>query len=538
MRRILILALAAALVTAIAPAGHSEKETLKLIRVNVESRAQASDLMTNYDETHNHSQDQIEILAWPGDIARLEASGYTYEVVEDDVIGRDQRLFKETPDVLVALPGPDRKDYRVLADYNNEMKQLAKKNPNLVKLFEAPHPTLEGRTVYGLEMTKNVKRDDGRPTFYVDGVHHAREWPAGEYPMIFAHYLVEKFGKNKAVSQVLRRGRVVIIPIVNPDGFDYSRSSPFALQPNVDSTHGVACNIAGCEAYWRKNRRSLTGATIPVAQKNPDAYGVDVNRNYAWKWGGAGASDDKTSLTHYGDGPVSEPETKNVQKVVLSHNVTSIVSNHTFSRLVLRPWGDTYIPAPDEKYLARLGGKMAKAMGGYANIKGMQLYPTTGTMSDWGYGILGVPSYTFEHGTAFHPPYSGCQRDCVGKSWPGVMKAFMHGAKAALDSDAHGVLKGNVAGQGPAKLTLVKKVSTPLSAGNPTGKKSYTETIKVDMTTSKKGRFVWHLAPSTRPHLKKGVEKYTLHVAGKGGKRTLKLALRGGQTLNLGNIRL
>ena len=539
MRRVLVLALAAMMLASIAPAGHTEKDTLKLIRVQVGNVAQAKDLMANYDETHNHSTDEIEILAWPGDIARLEASEYTYRIVEDDVVGRDLRLFEDAADILVKLPGPNRDDYRVLADYNNEMAALAKKNPKLVKLIKAPHPSLEGRTVFGVEIAANVKKDDGRPTYYIDGVHHAREWPAGEYPMIFAHYLVEKFKKSKPVTQVLRKGRVLIVPIVNPDGFDYSRSSVFAKQANVDATHGIACNIAGCEAYWRKNRRSLTGATIPVAQKNPDAYGVDVNRNYSWKWGGAGASPDKTSLTHYGDAPFSEPESKNVQELVLSHNVTSIVSNHTYSRLVLRPWGDTYIPSPDEKYLARLGGKMAKAMGGYSNIKGMQLYPTTGTMSDWGYGVLGVPSYTFEHGTAFHPPYASCQRDCVGKTWPGVMKAFMHGAKAAIDKDAHGVVKGDVAGRGAAKLKLVKKVATPLSAGNPSGKKTYVETVKVDMATGKKGSFSWHLAPSTRPHLKKGmVEKYALTIVGKGGKKTIRFGLKSGQTLNLGNIRL
>lgn len=540
MRRMLVVGLAAMLLGSFfVPAARTGSPTLMLVRVDVTSLDQARDLMDNFDETHNHSASQIEILAWPGDIGRLEQRGYTYEIVEDDVVARDQELFAEAPDVRVQLPGPDRTTYRVLADYNPEMQELAKKNPRLVKLITTPHETLEGRTVYGVEIAARVKRDDGRPTYYVDGIHHAREWPAGEYPMIFAHYLVERFGKDKEVTKVLKRTRILIVPVVNPDGFDYSRSSPFALQPNVDAAHGAACSIVGCEAYWRKNRRSFTGATVPVAQKNPDAYGVDVNRNYAWKWGGAGASPDETSITHHGHGPASEPETKNVQKLVLGNNVTSIVSNHTYSRLVLRPWGDTYIPSPDERYLAKLGGKMARAMGGYQNIKGMQLYPTTGTMSDWGYGVLGVPSYTFEHGLAFHPPYSGCSRDCVAKEWRGVMKAFMHGAKAALDDDAHGIVKGDVAGRGKAKLSLTKKFATPLSPGNPTGKKSFTERISLDLTTRKDGSFSWHLAPSTRPHLgKKAVEKYKLTITRGKAKKTLRFALESGQVRNLGTIRL
>lgn len=539
MRRILVLALTAMLLAALTPAGNTEKPTLKIVRVKVTDAAQADDLMSNYDETHNHSASEIEILAWPGDIARLETAGYNYRVVIDDVVAYDQKMLAEADTIMVPLPGPDRDNYRVLSDYNTEMAALAKKNPKLVKLVKAPNPTLEGRDVYGVEIAANVKKQDGRPTMYVDGVHHAREWPAGEYPMIFAHYLVEGFGKDKAVTKVLKNERVLIVPIVNPDGFDYSRSSVLAQQTNVDGAHSTACGIAGCEGYWRKNRRSFTGATVPAVNKNPDAYGVDPNRNYAFKWGGPGASADETSQTHYGTAPFSEPESRNVESLVLSRNVTSLISNHTSGRLVLRPWGDTFLNSPDEKYHFKLGAAYAKAMGGYSNIKGMQLYATTGTTSDWGYGTLGIPSYTFEHGTSFHPPYADCIKDCVGKQWKGVMKAYMIGAKAGLDRQAHAVISGRVAG-GSAKLTLTKKIATPISIESD-GKKVYSETLKTTMVTSKSGKFTWHVPPSIRPPLpgkKVKVEKYTLTITGKGGKATRTFAVDAGQRENLGKIRL
>ena len=541
MRRLLILAVAAALIAGLAPVGKTTKETLTLARVSYENKRQQAFLSTNFDETHHYIPGEVEILVWPGDLARLEARGFDYDIIEDDVVAADRQTLAEATLELVQMPGPDRENYRILGDYATELKQLAKKNPGLVKLFKAPHKTLEGRTVFGVEIAANVKRQDGRPTLYIDGLHHAREWPAAEYPMIFAHYLVEGFGKNKQVTQFLRRGRAVIIPIVNPDGFDYSRSSPFAQQSNVDAVHGTPCSLAGCEGYWRKNRRSFSGATVPGVQKNPDAYGVDPNRNYAWLWGGPGASEDVYAQTHHGEAPFSEPESRNVEKTVLSNNVTSIITNHTYSRLVLRPWGETYLNSPDEKYLFKLGAKMAKAMGGYQNIKGIQLYPTTGTTSDWGYGTLGIPSYTFEHGLAFHPPYSGCEANCVGKEWPGVMKAFMYGAQAALDSDVHGVVSGRVVGaKGPAKLQVTKKIATPLTREHK-NKKVYTETIKTTMTTGRSGAFTWHLPPSIRPPRpgkKAQVERYMLTASGKGGKKTLRFVLRSGQRVRLGTIRL
>lgn len=539
MRRILVLAMVAMVLASLTPAGHTENPTLKLVRVKVTDAAQANDLMSNFDETHNHSTSEIEILAYPGDIARLEQRGYEYRIVINDLISHDQKLASEAEDFLVPLPGPDRDSYRVLSDYNSEMQALAKKNPKLVKLVKAPNPTNEGRTVYAVEIAANVKKQDGRPTLYIDGVHHAREWPAGEYPMIFAHYLVENFGKNKAVTQVLKNERVLIVPIVNPDGFDYSRSSPTGAQQNVDGVVGIPCGLAGCESYWRKNRRSVSGVTVPGVNKNPDAYGVDPNRNYSFKWGGPGASGDRTSQTHYGAAPFSEPESKNVEELVLGRNVTSLISNHTSGRLVLRPWGDTFLNAPGEKYLFKLGAKYAKAMGGYSNIKGIQLYATTGTTSDWGYGTLGIPSYTFEHGTSFHPPYADCAKDCVGKQWKNVMKAYMIGAKAGLDRSAHSVITGKVAG-GSAKLTLSHKIATPITL-EVAGKKTFTETLRTSMVTSKNGKFTWDVPPSIRPPLpgkKVKVEKYTLTIQGKGGKATKTFVARSGQKINLGKVRL
>src|SRR5687768_1039536 len=98
------------------------------------------------------------------------------------------------------------------------MAELAKKNPSLVKLFEMPRPSLEGRTIYGLEIAADVKGDDGRPIFYMDGVHHAREWPASEFTMMYAHYLVEKFGKDPEITSLMKKARVILVPIVNVDG--------------------------------------------------------------------------------------------------------------------------------------------------------------------------------------------------------------------------------------------------------------------------------------------------------------------------------
>src|SRR5687767_8119117 len=181
LKRLFVAALVALLVASFAPLGRTDTARPMIVRVAVESPEQAAYLMSSFDETHNHGNGEIELLLWPGDLARLDALNYDYDVIIEDLAAFDAARAAG-PKPRLSLPGPDRSDYRRLADYNEELKQLAKKNPSLVKLFEMPAPTLEGRTVYGVEIAADVKNgDDGRPVFYMDGVHHAREWPAAEY---------------------------------------------------------------------------------------------------------------------------------------------------------------------------------------------------------------------------------------------------------------------------------------------------------------------------------------------------------------------
>lgn len=510
-----------------------------LVRVPVSSAAQGTYLTTHFDETHNHKPGSVELLLWPGHAARLEAAGFDYVVVEDDVVARDANLLSEAGPV-VELPGPDRSDYRLLSDYNSELQTLAEENPKLVRLLELPHQTLEGRTVYGIEIAADVKALDGRPTYHVDGMHHSREWPAGEFPMVFAHYLVEGYGKDERVTTLLRRLRVTIVPVVNPDGYDYSRSAP--VDPKDNNT-SLAFAVAGAESYWRKNRRSFTGITAPGVQRNPDAYGIDPNRNYAYLWGDTegGSSGIPVNQTYRGEAPFSEPESRNIRDLVLSRHVTGLISNHTYGRMILREWAHTMDDTPDETAQAAIGQAMADAMGGYRNIKGFQNYLTSGSTDDWSYATTGGFGYTFEHGRAFHPPYE----DGVGDPHEGVLEAFMIMGEASANPKYHSIIKATTVDRAgrrvAAEAYLFKKLVTPLWEGNPTGEESIEELLLTETATTRAGRLVWHVNPSTSPmSIEQGTEReaYTLVlVAGDYGK-VLKVAVDRGRTVNLGTIKL
>lgn len=527
MKRLTIALIVAALAALLAPAARTDTITLALVRVQVDSPEQANFLFENYDETHNHSAGEIELLLWPGDRAELDAAGFTYKVVAEDLYARDLALAEAASGERVTLPGPDRSDYRRLPDYVDEMKQLAKKNPGLVKLIEMPHESLEGRKVFGLEIAADVKAKDGRPIFYVDGIHHAREWPAGEYVMIYAHYLVERFGKDPEVTRLLKEGRVIAVPIVNVDGFDYSRESVLSANPTVAHNTWPTGYGNGFEGYWRKNRHSFTGTTVPGVQKNPDAYGVDPNRNYAYLWGdqSGGSSNDFHSQTYRGESPFSEPETKNVRDIILSRTIAGVVTNHTYQATVLRAGGGS---APDDDILEPLGARMAAAMG-YEN-RGSVGYPTTGTTDDWTYSITGTLGFTVEHGSlGFHPPYASS----VGADFKGVMKGFMIAFDAVVNERNHAVISGSLPSRG--KVILKKTFATPLSKGNPLGKESVKESIEIALPTDAKGAFEFHVGPSSRPWEKKA-EYYTLLYRSNSGKGSVRIYVDRGEHVQLGTL--
>ena len=130
------------------------------------------------------------------------------------------------------------------------------------------------------------------------GVHHAREWPAGELTMEWAIELINGYKKGDArATNVVRNSRNIVVPIVNPDGFEASRNAgEIAGQgggrdETVDDTAYLVAGATTGGEYRRKNCRlpddSAAGnctTSVGLAEN-----GVDPNRNYGGLWGGPGA---------------------------------------------------------------------------------------------------------------------------------------------------------------------------------------------------------------------------------------------------------
>ena len=388
--------------------------------------------------------------------------------------------------------------------------------------------TFQGRDIQGVEIAKNVNAADGRPTFFLMGEHHAREWPSEEIAMEYATLLANG-ASDPRVASLLANERTTIVPVVNADGFVSTHNmAPIDPNDNVggDSNVELAEAIAppgGILAYRRKNcDGEVPNGSFPCELQ----WGVDNNRNYGNLWGGPGSSQDPTSQSYHGPGPRSEPETQAVWNYTRTHQVTGLISLHTIAALVLRPPGlHTGGLSPDEQAMKALGDRMA-ATTGYTSQYSFQLYDTAGTTEDDTYAATGGYGYTIEIGPSgglFHMPYETgvvqqwVKGDTNGSG--GMRDALLLMGESVADRAHHAVIAGSA--PAGAQLTLSRKFDTLTSpwcamgvdpvvtvAGVPDqlscpegvqDPQTLKDSVETTTTVPASGAFTWHVNQSTRP---------------------------------------
>ncbi len=251
-----------------------------------------------------------------------------------------------------------------------EMLSLAARAPDLVSMFSIGKSTL-GKDLWAVRLTRGAAGDQpsAKPGIVFLGAHHAREHLSTEVPLLLAKYLVDNRDQPE-IARLLESRDIYFIPMVNPDGVEY--------------------DVEGGRYHMhRKN----------MAKNGDGSTGVDLNRNYSWGWGGGGASLDPDDDTYRGPSPFSEPESRAVKTFVEGRpNLKVLLSYHTFSELILYPWGGSDDPIPDAKALAAfkaMAGEMAR-MTGYTPEQSSALYIATGDTCDWAWGKKGIFSFTFE----------------------------------------------------------------------------------------------------------------------------------------------
>ncbi|MCK4557015.1 MAG: zinc carboxypeptidase, partial [Candidatus Aminicenantes bacterium] len=261
-------------------------------------------------------------------------------------------------------------DYHSYGELEQDLFALEESYPDLARIYVIGE-THERRNIYALKISDNVNIDEAEAEVIIIGCHHAREWISVEIPYLLGEYLVENYATDSQVRDLVDQSEIWIIPLLNPDGLQYS-------------IHFYR--------YWRKNRRDNGDGTL----------GVDLNRNYGYLWGydNEGSSPFPSSNIYRGPSAFSEPETQAIRDLFAQRNFSSLISYHSYSQVILYPWGYTDQPPPDDALLDQIAADMSTRMQAVnGNVYGFMqagesFYLTNGDTTDWSYGVYGIPSYT------------------------------------------------------------------------------------------------------------------------------------------------
>jgi len=310
------------------------------------------------------------VRATDGEIRRLKASKIQVSSREDLNARANEALAESRP---AANAGA----YHTYEEVRDELKAMVKEHPTQAKLHDLGH-SVQGRSIFAIEIGDIPGAGSDPAQVLVLGCHHAREWISVEVPMKLARELLENRTHNTDIQDLVKSSRIWIIPMVNPDGHHYT----------------VVTN-----RMWRKNLRNNGDGTL----------GVDLNRNYAGPdWGTPpGSSSSTSSETYHGPTPFSEPETRIIRDLVVGpgrlKHLSGLVTYHSYSQLILYPWGYTEETAPGADEVRRMSEKyrdlITKAGGvSYTAEQASELYLTNGDTTDWVWKVTEnkVPPLTVE----------------------------------------------------------------------------------------------------------------------------------------------
>lgn len=339
----------------------------------------------------NYKENYLVIDANLAQWQELSDLGFRLEI-DPTLTAELYRPRQPLPDQLAGIPGYP--CYRTVEETYASAEQMVANYPTLAtwsdvgdsweKLTPGGNP---GYDMMVLRLT-NSAITGPKPKLFIMAAIHAREYTTAELSTRFAEFLLTNYGTDPDATWILDYNEVHLLLQSNPDGRKQAET-------------GLS---------WRKNTDNNYCA-------NTNSRGADLNRNFQFQWGCCGgSSSSQCSETYRGSSPASEPETQAVQNYVFAQfpdqrppdltapapvTATGVFLDiHSYSQLVLWPWGFTSTPAGNGTALQTLGRKFAY-FNGYYPEQAIGLYPTDGTTDDFAYGELGLAAYTFELGTSF-----------------------------------------------------------------------------------------------------------------------------------------
>ena len=375
---------------------YSQSEQFSKIKIPYSSQQEFQKIIeiTELDHFNGKKGYFVEAIVSSEIIKKLKSEKFQFETLDKNVIETFHKNYLEEKNTSFRNYSPacndsytDPINYRTgsmsgFLNYDEIFQDLEKMHnlyPNLIteKTPIGTFKTFENRDIFVVKLSNNQISSQKKKLLFT-ALHHAREPGSAQQLIYFMWYLLENYATDPEIRTLLDKTELYIVPIVNPDGYAY----------NCNQTpRGVG--------MWRKNRRN----------NNDGSFGVDNNRNYDAKWGTTGISTTPDSEVYCGPSAFSEPENQAIKWLCEQNQFIGAINNHTYSGLLLFPYGYDYDAfTPDHDLFTSLGDEMVKK-NGYTNEISSLLYLTSGSSDDWMYEVTAqkpkILAFTPENGYSF-----------------------------------------------------------------------------------------------------------------------------------------
>ena len=304
----------------------------------------------------------LVVAVSPEQLKAVQATGLATEVTWASLTDKYQAITRGAAQLKrYTADGPLSSDFGYFFNYyemQDTIRHIAANYPQLVRI-DSSMRTYEGRAMYCLRISDNPGSTENEPQVFINAVTHAREPMGCHASVTFASLLCRDYGHDSLVTWLVNNREIYIMPVLNADGYVYNS------------------DVSPSYPYWRKN----TNFTPPRTS------GVDLNRNYGYRWGldDNGSSPYPDDETYRGPSRFSEPEPQVVRDFEAARKFRTCMDFHTYGQYNLYAWGHTNADPPEYSTILYPMGETLKANNGYwqTGPTYRTIYPTNGNSVDW-----------------------------------------------------------------------------------------------------------------------------------------------------------
>ena len=277
--------------------------------------------------------------------------------------------------------------------------------------------SMQGNEIWALRVSDNPDVDEDEPEVLIDGMHHAREIMASEFPMMFAEYLAANYGVDSEITWLVDNRELYIVPIVNPDGQLYNeQDQPLRWR-----------HVAQDPAQQR--RRHLRRGSQPQL---PLHVGLRQQRQQPVRQRRDLPRPQRRKRT-------LRPGLHELRERARDHHAR--LRAHLQQTCCFYPWGYTSSPCPDDALFENMAAIMTQENGYEYGPPGEILYSTNGGNFDWMYAatdehpmVLSFSSEIGGNSDGFWPDQDRRQPLFEENIWPHIYLMRSAGTFIAVNS--------------------------------------------------------------------------------------------------------